>query len=250
MVVAHRTVPLLAKETVSELGVSYLTEQCRPGAWDGEAEWRCPFYTWCMWYSQALWFVSLCYSSFFSFIFLQKFLNWTSEFSQSSFQLWISYLVLCWGMEAGVSYSAELVKSLPQLFKEDIQKYFVQHFFLSQRNSSNNLVCHYYLIETKVLCMFSNYPLVTRLNFGSKVCPYMFFTNPKSLFLKPLKSKFFRAKSRQAVQSLLLFIHLHREGDEYNSRDLIYLTSSDPGQRVGGRRGSALTWVVRLDVRS
>ena len=131
MVVAHRTVPLLAKETVSELGVSYLTEQCRPGAWDGEAEWRCPFYTWCMWYSQALWFVSLCYSSFFSFIFLQKFLNWTSELSQSSFQLWISYLVLCWGMEAGVSYSAKLVKSLPQLFKEDIQKYFVQHFFLS-----------------------------------------------------------------------------------------------------------------------
>lgn len=43
MVVAHRTLPLLAKETVSELGVSYLTEQCWPGAWDGAGKMELSF---------------------------------------------------------------------------------------------------------------------------------------------------------------------------------------------------------------
>lgn len=109
-------------------------------------------------------------------------------------------------------------------------------------------MCHYYSIETEVLCMFSNYPLVTCLNFVSKVCQYMFSTNPQNLFLKPFKVGNLQSKVQTGSLVSAAVYSFTREGDEYNSRDLIYLTSSDPGQRVGERRGSDLTWVVQLDV--
>ena len=120
MVVAHCTLPLLAKEIVSELGVSY---------WHWAVLAR--GMGWCRQNGAILFILGVCGGilRFFgllhcvaaaSFLFFfcrkKKSLNWTSELSQSCFQSWISYLVLCWGMESGVSYSAILVKSLPQLF--------------------------------------------------------------------------------------------------------------------------------------
>ena len=111
------------------------TERCWPGPWDGAGKTEPSFlylvcvvvfsgFLVCFTVLQQLLFLS----------FLQKFLNWTSELSQSCFQSWISYLDLCWGMEASISYSAILVKSLPQLFntfKKTFKNILSSIFFLS-----------------------------------------------------------------------------------------------------------------------
>ena len=105
MVVAHRTLPLPAMSWEFPIG----TERCWPGAWDDAGKAEPSFlYVVCAVFSGFLVCFTVLQQLVFFYFFLQKFLNWTCELSQSCFQSWRSYLVLCLGMEAGGSYSAIL----------------------------------------------------------------------------------------------------------------------------------------------
>lgn len=110
-------------------------------------------------------------------------------------------------------------------------------------------MCHYCSIETKSLCMFSNYLLVTRLSFGSRSVSVYVFRQPSKPIFKTTESGDSLKQSLDRQFSLCcccLFIYTEKGMNttpEIWSTWLVLILG-----RAWEREGSDLTWVVQLDV--
>lgn len=90
---------------------------------------------------------------------------------------------LCWGTEAGVTYSTIWVLSLTHLF-DALKKTYTKNlssilFVLCWRIRPNNLAS---LLAADVSYMFSDCSLITFLGFCSQTCQYISSTNPINPF--------------------------------------------------------------------
>lgn len=135
MVVAHRT-PLPAKETVSELG-SFLLALSGVGRGPGMVQASGAILSIrgvCGILRFLVCFTVLQQLVFFYF-FCRSFLTGLVSSPRAVFSHREAIYFFCWGMEAGGSYSAILVKSLPQLFntfKKTFKNILSSIFFLAR----------------------------------------------------------------------------------------------------------------------